>query len=301
MTYIIGIDAGGTKTSAVILDKQKNIVYTIETGFGNPQVEYERASTHIWEAVSACLQSEFGHKCKQIVAGIAGIEAKHHRANLEKFFKKRTALPVILVNDAILAYHAMLGEEDGILTIAGTGSISYGRNRDKEGYTGGWGHLLGDGGSAYNVVIQALHRITLEVDQGLSHSSLSQTLLQEIGVQKAEGIKEFIYQAAKGDIAALALPIFNQAVNGDNEAKQYFYQAGQQLAEQTAYLYKRLALSRPLKIACKGSLLEKNHYVQTEFKAGLSTIVGDIEWIRNESPSATGAVSVASKYGDERK
>ncbi|MCJ7841526.1 hypothetical protein MUB24_11600 [Lederbergia sp. NSJ-179] len=301
MAYIIGIDAGGTKTSAMILDKQKNIIFTVETGFGNPQVDYDQASNHVWEAVSSCLQSEFGPKCKQIVAGIAGIEAKHHRANLETFFKQRTSLPVILVNDAVLAYHAMLGEEDGILTIAGTGSISYGRNGEKEGYSGGWGHLLGDAGSAYDVVIQALRKITLEADQGLSHSPLSQALLQKLGVQKAEGMKAFIYQAAKGEIAALSLAIFNEAMNGDKEAKQYFYQAGRQLAEQTAYLHQRLALGRPLKIACKGSLLEKNPYVQTEFKAALSSLVGDIEWIRNEEPAAMGALSVASRYGFERR
>lgn len=300
MTYIIGIDAGGTKTNAIIMDQQKNILFSVEVGFGNLQVDFQEASCHIWKAITKCLGSIYGERCKVIVAGIAGIEAKNHRVRLERFLRERTLLPIILVNDAILAYHAMLGNEDGVLTIAGTGSISYGRNGDKEGYTGGWGHLLGDEGSSYHVVMQAFRKITAEADQACPHSSLSRVLLHEISAKRAEEIKEFIYQANKGEIAALSVVVFSEAVKGDQEAREHFYRAGQELAKQTARLYHKLQLARPLKLASKGSLLEKNLYVQSEYEKVLSSMVGDVEWIRDEkNVSATGALSLASHYIEE--
>lgn len=297
MTYIIGIDAGGTKTNAIIMDQQKNILFSVETGFGNMQVDFQKASNHLWRAITECLNSTYGERCKVIVAGIAGIEAKNHRSKLERYLQERTTLPIILVNDAILAYHAILGDENGILTIAGTGSISYGRKGEKEGYTGGWGHLLGDEGSSYHVVMQAFRQITEEADHNSPHSPLSQALLREIGAKRAEEIKEFIYQANKGEIAALSISIFNEAEKGNHEARKYFYQAGEELAKQTALLCQKLQLDLPLKVASKGSLLEKNMYVQSEFERVLSSKVGEIEWIRDQTNiSATGAFPLASHY-----
>ena len=79
-------------------------------------------------------------------------------------------------------------------------------------------------------------------------------------------------------------------------AKQYFYDAGSDLANQTAWLYKKLQLDSPLKIACKGSLLEKNPYVQSQFKSLLRRDIGEVDIILNDISPAVGAVSLASLY-----
>lgn len=296
MNYTIGIDAGGTKTTGLILDEKKNIMFEMETGFGNPNVEFEQALANVWEAASACLTSEFGSKCKVIAAGIAGIEAAGNRERFAEYFKQKTGIPAIFVNDAVLAYHALLDKEGGILTIAGTGSISYGRNGCKNGYSGGWGHLLGDTGSSYDVAIKVCKQITQEYDQGIAYTPLSKAILQAIGIQEAPELKGFIYKASKGEIAALSYPVFLEAEKGDEAAKQYFFDAGHDLANQTISLYERLQLQSPLKIACKGSLLEKNSYVQSQFKSVLQKEIGEVELILDEISPAVGAVAVASLY-----
>ncbi|MEK3888644.1 BadF/BadG/BcrA/BcrD ATPase family protein [Bacillus sp. FSL K6-3431] len=294
MNYTIGIDAGGTKTTGLIIDDQKNIVFQIETGFGNPNVHFDDALANVWGAVSACLSSEFGISCKRIVAGIAGIEAAGNRERFSEFFKGNTDLPVTFVNDAVLAYHALLGEANGILTIAGTGSISYGVNGENEGYSGGWGHLLGDSGSSYDIAIKVCQQITEEFDRGLPYSKLSQAILQEIGIKEAPELKGFIYNASKGEIASLSYQVFIEAEKGNEFAKQYFYHAGRDLAKQTAWLYKKLQLDSPLKIACKGSLLEKNSYVQSQFKSTLRKSAGKLDLIMNDLSPAIGAATIAS-------
>ncbi|CAM4179406.1 BadF/BadG/BcrA/BcrD ATPase family protein [Lederbergia lenta] len=296
MNYTIGIDAGGTKTTGLVLDNQKNVVFQVETGFGNPNVHFENALANVWEATSACLTSEFGYACNTIVAGVAGIEASGNKEGFATFFKQHTDKQVILVNDAVLAYHALLAEADGILTIAGTGSISYGRNGEKEGYSGGWGHLLGDSGSSYDVAIKVCKQITREFDEGLPYSSLSQAVMRKVGMKEAPELKGFIYQASKGDIASLSYPIFLEAEAGDEIARGYFYEAGRDLAKQTVWLYKKLQIVSPIKIAVKGSLLENNTYVQSQFKYVLEQNIGEVEVILKDLSPAVGAMSIASLY-----
>ncbi|MCR2821231.1 BadF/BadG/BcrA/BcrD ATPase family protein [Lederbergia panacisoli] len=296
MTYIIGIDAGGTKTTGLILDAQQNIVFQIETGYGNPNVNFKEALDNVWGAVAACLNSQYGKDCEAIVAGVAGIEAEGNRKRFKEFFSDKTKIPAIFVNDAVLAYHALLNDQNGILTIAGTGSISYGRNEEKEGYSGGWGHILGDFGSAYDIAIQVFRQITKEADQGLPYSPLSQALIQELGITSADGLKGFIYNATKGEIASISSFIFAEAQNGNKEAQRFFRNAGVQLGNQTFSLFKKLELDGPLKVGCKGSLLEKNPYVKEKFESHLQKLIGDVEFIRNEVTPAVGALSVALLY-----
>ncbi|MCJ8007785.1 BadF/BadG/BcrA/BcrD ATPase family protein [Lederbergia wuyishanensis] len=296
MTYTIGIDAGGTKTTGLVIDSDKNILFEIETGFGNPNVNFNEALHNVWEAASACLNSDFGNDCKAIVAGVAGIEAEGNRERFEQFFSNKTKIPAIFVNDAVLAYHALLDDQNGILTIAGTGSISYGRNGEKEGYSGGWGHILGDFGSAYDIAIQVFRQITKEADEGLPYSVLSQALMNKLGINSADGLKGFIYSSPKGEIASITSFVFSEAQKGNEDAKRFFRVAGVQLANQTFSLFKKLDLSLPLKIGIKGSLLEKNPYVKEEFESTLQKLVGSVEFISNDATPAIGANSVAELY-----
>ena len=141
MNYTIGIDAGGTKTTGMILDDQRNCVFQVETGFGNPNVDFEQALGNVWEAVSACLSSEFGKDCKAIAAGVAGIEAAGNRERFAAFFHQNTEVPVVFVNDAVLAYHALLGEEDGILQLLVQAQFLMEGMERNEGYSGGLGSL----------------------------------------------------------------------------------------------------------------------------------------------------------------
>lgn len=296
MSLTIGVDAGGTKTTGVVLNEQGEILFHVQAGFGNPNINFDLALSNVWKAVSACLNSPYGVNCKNIVLGISGIETKSNRRGFMEFFKKKTKIPVILVNDAVLAYHALLGHQDGILTIAGTGSISYGRKGEMESYAGGWGHLLGDFGSAYFTAIQAFQQITIEADKGIPHSSLSNAIMKKIGVKKAEEIKSFIYAASKGEIAALSHTIFEEAESGDELAKLYFTKAGEDLARQTATLYERLELTSPLTVACMGSMLEKNHYIQKSFQSNLEQLVGEVKLVMSDVTPAVGALTVATIY-----
>jgi N-acetylglucosamine kinase-like BadF-type ATPase len=295
MGLLIGIDAGGTNTKAVILKDGKETVFEATCGYGNPAIHYETALANISFAITACLESGFGNECEEIVIGVAGIEAGENLQKLQQDLKLVTQVPIILVNDAELAFYAYFGPQDGILTIAGTGSISYGRNQERGSYIGGWGHLLGDEGSSYDIAIQACKQMIMEEESNTAYSPLTRAILDSLGMTEVKEIKGFIYQSKKDEIASLAYIAHLQAEKGDRIAQMLFGNAGVQLADQTLRLIHALQLQSPVRVACAGSLLESNRFVQNSFKNRLKESHFEICIVDEKKPAAYGAYPI-SKY-----
>ncbi|WP_226672651.1 BadF/BadG/BcrA/BcrD ATPase family protein [Rossellomorea aquimaris] len=289
MTRVIGIDAGGTKVQGLVLDMRKNILFQSLSGHGNPSVSYEEALRNLSSVVQQCLdQTGVSH----IVIGMAGGGSGDLSQRIKSELERMTSLPIILLNDATLAYFSLIGNRNGVMTIAGTGSICYGRNGNREATTGGWGHLLGDEGSAYHLAIQASKRIVEELDYGIPLSPLSRSLLNEINASDAKGLKGFIYASTKGEIAQLAKVIHREAEASDENALHLLKTAGEQLARQTVSLIEKLQIEPKPVIALKGSVLEQNPVVQSVFKETIVRRFNDTTFIVDSTSPATGAVDV---------
>ena len=289
MTRVIGIDAGGTKVQGLVLDMKKNILFQSLSGHGNPSVSYEEALRNLSSVVQQCLdQTGVSH----IVIGMAGGGSGDLSQRIKSELERMTSLPIILLNDATLAYFSLIGNRNGVMTIAGTGSICYGRNGNREGTTGGWGHLLGDEGSAYHLAIQASKQIVEELDYGIPLSPLSRSLLNEINVSDAKGLKGFIYASTKGEIAQLAKVIHKEAEARDESALHLLKTAGEQLARQAVALIEKLQIESKPVIALKGSVLEQNPVVQSVFKETIVRRFNDTTFIVDSTSPATGAVDV---------
>ncbi|MBN8192799.1 hypothetical protein JI667_11665 [Bacillus sp. NTK074B] len=289
MTRVIGIDAGGTKVQGLVLDMQKNILFQSLSGHGNPSVSYEEALRNLSSVVQQCLdQTRVSH----IVIGMAGGGSGNLSQRIQSELEKMTSLPIVLLNDATLAYFSLIGNRNGVMTIAGTGSISYGRNGNRSGTSGGWGHLLGDEGSAYHISLLACKQIAVERDYGTSLSPLSRSLMNEIGASDDRGLKGFIYSSSKGDIAQLAKVIHKEALAGDERALDLLKSAGKQLAAQTMALIENLQIEKNPVIALKGSVLERNQVVQSTFKETIAESFIEPTFMMNSSSPATGAVDI---------
>ena len=291
MTRVIGIDAGGTKIQGLVLDMNKNILFQSLSGHGNPTVSFDDALTNLSSVTQQCLEYTPSDEVSHIVIGMAGAESGNLAQRIKKELQRMTSLPIILLNDATLAYFSLVGNQNGVLTIAGTGSISYGRNGNREETTGGWGHLLGDEGSAYSLAMEASKQIAREIDSGRSFSPLSRKLMNEINGSDAKDLKGFIYSSAKGEIAQLAKVIHQEAEIGDEAALHLLKTAGGQLAEQTIALIEKLEIPNPV-IALKGSVLEHNPVVQSVFKEIISNRFNCATYRIDSTSPATGAVDV---------
>ncbi|CAN7498494.1 BadF/BadG/BcrA/BcrD ATPase family protein [Rossellomorea sp. LjRoot5] len=292
MTRVIGIDAGGTKIQGLVMDMEKNILFQSLSGHGNPSVSYEEALRNLSSVVQQCLDHTASDDATHVVIGMAGGGSGNLSHRIQSELSRMTSLPIILINDATLAYFSLIGNRNGVMTIAGTGSICYGRNGTREETTGGWGHLLGDEGSAYHLAIEACKKIAGEIDFGIPLSPLSLSLMKEIGTSDVKGLKGFIYSSSKGEIARLAKVIHKEAEAGDETALTLLKTAGTQLAAQTIALIEALQIETKPVIALKGSVLEHNPVVQSTFKETISSVFMDPIFVVDSTSPATGAVDI---------
>lgn len=166
------------------------------------------------------------------------------------------------------------------------------KERNKGRNDRGWGHLLGDEGSAYHLAIEACKKIAGEIDFGIPLSPLSLSLMKEIGTSDVKGLKGFIYSSSKGEIARLAKVIHKEAEAGDETALTLLKTAGTQLAAQTIALIEALQIETKPVIALKGSVLEHNPVVQSTFKETISSVFMDPIFVVDSTSPATGAVDI---------
>lgn len=295
MSYIIGVDGGGTKTEAVAYDMSGRKMCEGRSSFGNVLIDKEKAVNHIIEAIKQCQKSLHGDECRYICIGLAGLGGVENSKDIQIYLEDLFHTPVLLVNDGIIAHAALLKGEDGILTISGTGSVSIGIHKSTKGMTGGWGHLLGDEGSGYWIAMQAFIKITQEEDRGEKHSHLTNAILNNSGCSSVEALKNYIYSSTKGEIASNVPIVVELADQGDESAISILKHAGELLAHQTLLLWRKLDLREHGTIALKGSVLTQIPLVQTTFIKKIKKEKSKAQFVTEDISSTLGCYYLALK------
>ncbi|MDD3364267.1 MAG: BadF/BadG/BcrA/BcrD ATPase family protein [Syntrophomonas sp.] len=293
MKYIIGVDGGATKTEAVAYSLEDQELSEGYSGFGNIILDFDKAVKNIIKAIQQCinkLEEQDGQgECLCIYLGIAGIEVSDNLEKVETLLKEKFGCKVQGFHDAQLAHAAILKGEDGIITISGTGSVSYGLYKGKQARTGGWGHILGDEGSGYAIALAAFKRMTIEEDSGWVRSKLTQTILSKLNSDQVNDIRDFIYSASKGEIAAYAPIVVELAKASEINSVNILKQAGKDLAIMTERLYKKLGINEPVNIGVNGSILSKVDIVRKEFSSSLERDLDSINIIAEDISATKGA------------
>lgn len=139
---------------------------------------------------------------------------------------------VRVVSDIEIAHMAALGAKPGIVLIVGTGSVAFGRNERGESVrSDGWGWLLGDAGSGYEIGRSALRAVCASADGRGATTELSAAVLAHFGLQTVEELPRVVYQSlAPARVAAVAREVTNLAKRGDKIALSILDRAGEDLA-----------------------------------------------------------------------
>jgi N-acetylglucosamine kinase-like BadF-type ATPase len=152
---------------------------------------------------------------------------------------------VLVVNDALLALVAGLDRDPGIVIIAGTGAIVYGRNaRNQAARASGWGHLLDDEGSGYWIGVRALQAVMREADGRGPATDLTPRILTHVGVAAASDLVHVVYyrDLSRQGIAALS-PLVQQSRDaGDPVACEILETAATELVRAAASVTSRLGV-----------------------------------------------------------
>ena len=293
MNYIIGVDGGGTKTEAVAYDLNGNVLKTALTGFANLLNNKDEALKNIEDAIKE-LTSVYGlESLKGLYLGIAGSESKENQKLIQELANKFHKDSVVM-NDGELALKAMLEGEDGILTIAGTGSISFGVHAGKSVRCGGWGHLLGDEGSAYKISIEAIKRMIFEKDNRLESSKLTRKCMEQLKITNIDDVIPFVYTSTKDEVAKLA-PIVSMLAEADDEISlSIMREEGLALAKTTENTYKALGFEK-CSIGLVGGVIRKSKIVREVFENYLAENINVISYVDAEVSAAKGAYYIYKK------
>ena len=293
--YVIGVDGGGTKTEAVAYDLIGNKIAEGTSGFGNIVVDKEDGLKNIEISILKCIKDLDESKCLHIYAGLAGAETGNNKEIIKSYIEERFPISVTVVSDADLAINALLKGKDGILTISGTGSISYGKKGEETFRAGGWGNILGDEGSGYFIAVEAIKKMVNDKDNGQDLSYLSKKILEALKLKDIKAMIKFVYSSNKGEIASLVPVIVDAAESGDESAIRILKESGVHLAKVTYKTYKLMGLSEEITIAIKGSILTKIGLVKESFINKLSNLIGEYKIVDEDISSAKGAYYMALK------
>jgi len=247
----LGVDGGGTNTRAVLLNEEKLMIGEGSAGASNPlRVGVETAVSNIFSAVDAACD-EANKTRSDIVSAIFGL-AGVRRVDLRQRVRERIAQnleikKIEVVTDAEIAlYGATLGKA-GIVVIAGTGSICYGKNEKGEtAVAGGWGPLAGDEGGGASIARRALQEIAKATDGRGNRTRLSEAGIDYFRTSSPENLLTAIYtpQMDNAKIAGFARLVVETAKEGDKIAVEILREAGFELGLAANAVIKKLNLQR---------------------------------------------------------
>lgn len=293
LDYLIGVDAGGTKTEAVAYSLDGSPLSTGLAGHGNLLINEEAATANILSAVRQCLSPLNFQDCVYIYIGIAGFGGLNNTRAIEEAIRCAFDVPFTIDNDGIIAHAALLQGENGIMTISGTGSVSIGKFNEQIVMKGGWGHLLGDLGSGYWIALEAFKKMAEEEDENLPYSPTTFMLLEKLNYREVKDIKKYIYSSSKNEIASFVPSIAELANQNDQWAQYILSEAGKHLAQTTLASYRSLPFSKDVKIAVKGSVLTKITIVQAAFIAKIKEKIPGAQFILDDVSSTLGCYYLA--------
>src|SRR5438045_2968301 len=117
-----------------------------------------------------------------ICLGIAGVDRPDDTAAVHSIMRRIGAkAQVVVVNDALVALVAGAGDSPGVVVVAGTGSIAYGRDAaGRAARAGGWGYLLGDEGGGFWIGRSALTAVVRQFDGRGPSTRLTDMVLEEM-------------------------------------------------------------------------------------------------------------------------
>ena len=322
MTYLIGVDGGGTSTVARIADEAGRTLGEGRAGPSNVKsVGVDAGLDALGAAVDAAWAKAGLSTAPAALAclGLAGFDRPDDKAILEQWnTSRRVANHLILVNDGDLVLAAGTGDNVGVAVIGGTGSIAVGRAADgRTARAGGWGHVFGDEGSAYGVAVAGLRLAARRVDgrQALSvlkpkdraadtsGGPLVEHLCRALSVDRGEDFITAIYGRGmdRAAIAGLAPAVLAASVDDPEVVSWVLEPAGYDLGQAALAVARSLGWDTPvLPLAMAGSFLLSARPVADAMLGYLAT-VGKLQALDTRVPEpVAGAVALARRHLNER-
>jgi N-acetylglucosamine kinase-like BadF-type ATPase len=304
--FVIGMDGGGTKTTAMLCELRGNILVEQTGGPSNFQIiGVDKAAEVLFDLIERCCR-EIGcslDEVRSVSAGLtgAGREGDQERMRnglIEYARRQREAFRQVTVeSDARIALEGAFRGNVGIILISGTGSIAFGKDQAGNVHrAGGWGRVMGDEGSGYSIGRDALNAVTKELDGRGKPTLLTKLTAKQFGLLDQEKIITAIYRD-NFDVALLAPLVIEAATSHDVEASRILNKATFELAEHVRALLNKIEkvsrVRQKIPLAFIGSVISSDNVFSNVLRNKIVFSLPQISIVKPEAPPAYGAVLIA--------
>lgn len=321
--FFLGIDGGGTRTTAWLADERGRVLARAVAGPSNPlKVGFEACEREILRAVRKALREAHiaptfrsapnrggknaalkggatKGKIEALVVGLAGVDRPPVHARILRWLKK--SIPAqhhLLTSDAAIALHAAIGNAPGIIVISGTGSIAYARDeRGNVLRSGGWGTAYDDAGSGFELGRRAIVAALHDYDGRGRHTLLGKEICR---VLRLRDITQIILKPMTPlDIAALFPIVLKAAGRRDLVAKYLLDGAANDLAMLARALVDRLGWRRrAFNVVSAGGVFTASARIRKMFSWSVRGFAPRARVILLHKQPVEGAIALAREIAD---
>ena len=297
---VVGVDGGATKTRVIVADDTGAELATVSGTAsavrpGGAEHSADVIERLVGEALAACDRE--GESPAAVCVGVAGVGRD---AEYSAFFKALSARAMteelVVLPDAVVALTDAFGEESGIVLIAGTGSMCYGRGpTGKMARCGGWGPMCGDEGSGQWIGRRALSVITASADGREPETALLGVVLTHLQMESVDDLVPWAAAATPAQLGQLATPVMAAAAMGDLRATSLCTLAAEELVVHIRTLARMLFSDERAsqRVALAGGLFERGTFLRKLVEHRLKSAVPGTLLHEEEVVPARGAVRTA--------
>lgn len=264
----LGIDGGGTQTSCVIGDEASVLGAGSGAGSNVLRVGEAQARKSITTAVQqACAAARVTpQQVRRTCIGVAGGARAETTDIVRRILSELVSGEIEVVGDMVIAMEAASGSAPGVIVIAGTGSIAYGRNAaGQTARAGGWGFAISDEGSGHWIGRAAVTAAMRAFDEG-QNSRLLEGIMKACGANTREQLIVVSNASPQPDFAALFPAVLEAADAGDPSAHDILACAGVELATLGKIVISRLfADADRAPVAMSGGVFRNSALVRQVF------------------------------------
>jgi len=295
MGHFLGIDGGGTRTTAWLADEMGRILARTVTGPSNPlKVGAKSAQREILRATRVVMKQAQVARIEAVCAGIAGTDRPQvHNSMFNWLRKSLPARHYLLTSDAAIALRAAAADSPGVVVMSGTGSIAYGRDdRGRVLRSGGWGSFLDDAGSGFDLGRKAIMAALRDHDGRGPYTQLGARICRAL---KIPDIAQVILKDLKPmEVAGLFPLVLEAARRRDAVAERLCEEAGKDLAELALALLRRMGwLRRVILVVYAGGVFRSSVRIRRSVTRHLRRQAPQARVLLLRHPPVEGALALA--------
>jgi N-acetylglucosamine kinase-like BadF-type ATPase len=301
---LLGVEGSGVKTQAVVADLHGKILGRgLGASSNQHRVGIQKACEALYVAIEAAAAqapartegeaSAWGSRIAAACLGLSGVDQPSDQTLITRWLQQqKVSARCTVLNSSELILTGGTPEGWGVALISGTGSVCIGHTRDgRTARVGGWGPLLGDEGSGYQMALQALQVATQAADGRGEATPLLDAVLRYWRLSKPQQLIDFVHrrEVDSAEFADLALAVLEQAGRGDADAAKIVTHAGYALARHVDTVIAQLGMEAP-PLALGGRNMLSG--LRTAVTARIKSPIGPVSVV---SDPAQAAITIAKR------